>query len=76
MTAKDKIKLILKSILLSITFTVCVFSVIGIDSLYDNGYFLIDIVICVGLILLCKWTMSEKDIQALFFNRFMDDDDE
>lgn len=80
MIAKDKIKMILKGILLYTTFIVCIFFIMGIDNIYDNSYFLIDIVLCAGLIFLCKWTISEEEINTIlltkYFNKFLEDDGE
>ena len=69
MATEDKIKLVLKGILLYITFIICIFSAMGIDSIYDQGYFLIDIVICAGLVYACYKTINEEELNILTLAR-------
>lgn len=69
MAAQDKIKLVFKGILLYTTFMVCMFSVMGIDVIYDKGYFFIDIVICAGLIYACYKTINEEEADILTLNK-------
>lgn len=65
MIIKNTIKLALKSILLYTTFIICILSIIGIDDIYNKGYFLIDMIICVGLIYTCYKTINKEDILLL-----------
>lgn len=69
MATEDKIKLVFKGILLYITFIVCIFSAMGIDSIYDQGYFLIDIVLCAGLVYACYKTINEEELDILTLAR-------
>lgn len=63
-------KLFLKGVLLYITFIVCFLAIGGIDSLYDNGYFFETILVVVGLIYLCKKTISEEEFEILSLDKF------
>ena len=79
MATEDKIKLVFKGILLYITFIVCVLSAMGIDDIYDKGYFLIDIVICAGLIYSCYKTINEEELNILLLSNHteeLEEDDE
>lgn len=61
----NTIKLVFKGILLYTTLIVCILSVAGIDSIYDKGYFLIDIVICAGLVYSCYKIINKKEMDIL-----------
>ena len=65
------IKLILKGILFYTTFLVCMLAIGGIDSLYDNGYFIETIIVVVGLIYLCKKYITEKEYDILTLSNFL-----
>ena len=65
------IKLVLKGILLYITIIVCMLSAMGIDSIYENGYFIIDIVICAGLIYTCYKTINKEEMDTLTLNKYL-----
>lgn len=73
---EQKIILVLKGILLYTTFIVCILSVMGIDSIYDQGYFFIDIALCASLIYTCYKTISEKDLETLSLNKYFGEDKE
>lgn len=66
---QDKILLVLKGILFYTTFIVCIFSAMGIDNIYNKGYFLADIVICAALIYACYKTISKEEIEHILFIR-------
>ena len=68
MATEDKIKLVFKGILLYTTFIVCILSAMGIDDIYDKGYFLIDMVICAGLIYTCYKTINEEELNILLLS--------
>lgn len=78
--AADKIILVFKSILLYTTIIVCMLSAMGIDDIYDKGYFFIDIVICAGLIYTCYKTINEEEADILTLNKYLgkklEEDDE
>lgn len=63
-------KLFLKGVLLYTTFIVCMLAIVGIDSLYDNGYFFETILVVGGLIYLCKKTISEEEFNILSLDKF------
>lgn len=76
MATEDKIKLVFKGILLYTTFIVCMFSAMGIDDIYDKGYFFIDIVICAGLIYACYKTINEEEADILTLNKYLGEPEE
>ena len=63
---KPKIKVVLKAILLYSTVIICGFSLMAIDDIYDKGFFLIDVVICVALIYGCEKYITQEDTDILF----------
>ena len=65
----NKFKLILKGILLWITFIVATLFVLGIDTIYDKGYFLYTLITCVILCYTCYKTISEEEFKILTFNK-------
>lgn len=69
--AANKITLVFKGILLYTTFIVCVLSVMGIDNIYNRGYFFIDVVICAGLIYTCYKTINEAELDILTLNKYL-----
>ena len=69
--AANKITLVFKGILLNTTFIVCVLSVMGIDNIYNRGYFFIDVVICAGLIYACYKTINEAELDILTLNKYL-----
>lgn len=65
---KYTLNLVFKGILLYTTFIVCMLSAMGIDDIYDKGYFLIDMVICAGLIYTCYKTINEEELNILLLS--------
>ena len=63
---KPKIKVVLKVILLYSTVIICGFSLMAIDDIYDKGFFLIDVIICVALIYSCEKYITQEDTDILF----------
>ena len=63
------IKLILKGILLYTTRRAAVLYVCGIDSIYDNGYFLPATGIVALLIYICYKTITEEEADILLGNK-------
>ena len=43
----------------------------GIDSIYDQGYFFIDIILCAGLIYACYKTINEEELDILTLNKYL-----
>lgn len=69
------VKLALKGILLYTTIISAMLYVCGIDSLYDEGYFIISTLIVVSLICTCYKTISEKEADLLLLSKFFDGED-
>ncbi len=66
----DKIKLVLKGILLYTTIAFCTLSIMAIDSIYDKELFFIDIVLCAVLILACYTHLNIKEVETLSFIKY------
>ena len=64
------IKLILKGILLYTTIIVVILYVCGVDSIYNNGYFLPATGIVALLIYICYKTITEEEADILSGNKF------
>ena len=64
------IKLILKGILLYTTITLTTIYICGVDSIYDNGYFLPATGIVALLIYICYKTITEEEADILSGNKF------
>lgn len=65
------IKLFLKGLLLYTTFIVGMLAAMGIDSIYDKGYFVWTIIIVAGLIYWCKKVITEEEFNILSLNNFL-----
>lgn len=66
------LKKILKGVLLWVTaFTVMLF-ISGVDSIYDNGYFIHGILVCVCLCYLCYRYISEEELKTLSGSKWFD----
>lgn len=59
------IKLIIKGMLLYITFLFCIIAAMGIDSIYDKGYFIQTATIMISLIYLCERYITEEEFNTL-----------
>lgn len=58
-------KLIIKGVLLYATFLFCIIAAMGIDSIYDKGYFIQTAVVMIGLIYLCEKYITEEEFNTL-----------
>lgn len=76
MTIQDKVLLVFKGILLYTTIIVCLFSVMGIDNIYDKGYFFTDIALCATLIYVCYKNISKEELSKLSLNKYFGVSDE
>lgn len=63
------IKLILKGILLYTTMILAMLYICGVDSIYDNGYFLLATGIVALLIYICYKTITEEEADILSGNK-------
>lgn len=61
----NKLKLISKGLLLHMTVLFTLLFVIAIDSIYDNGWFIQSIIICVTLIYACYKFISKEELETL-----------
>ena len=66
----NKLKLILKGIMLWITAFVTVLFIAGVDSIYDNGYFIHSIIVCVVLCYTCYKLISEEELEVLTLSKW------
>ena len=64
---KEYICKTLKGLLFYITIISLVLTVLSIDSLYDNGYLLIQIPLLILLVLICSKIISKEDVKKLLF---------
>lgn len=65
-----KIKLIIKGVLLYVTTFIVILWICGIDSIYDNGYFIYSIFIVIALVYTCYKTISMEEFEILTFDKF------
>ena len=73
----DKFKFIIKGILLWTTAFVTIFFIVGIDSIYDNGYFFHTLAVVIVMILCCHKLISEEEFKKVtFYNLLKFDEDE
>ena len=68
----EKLKLILKGVLLWATAFTVVFFVSGVDSIYDSGYFIHFIIVCVALCYTCYRLISEEELEIITFSKWLD----
>lgn len=64
------IKLFFKGVLLYVTLLICMLTAMGIDSLYDQGYFIWAVIIVAGLIYWCKKIITKEELDILSFDNF------
>lgn len=66
-------KLIIKGMLLYITILATIIFMMGIDSIYDNGYFLHGFVLIVLLIGICCKTINKEELEILTLYKYLTD---
>lgn len=69
-------KLIIKGVLLYVTTLVTLLYMMGIDSIYDNGYFFHGLILVAILIGVCYKTISKEELEILTFNKYLNHLDE
>lgn len=69
-------KLIIKGMLLYMTTLVIVMFIIGIDSIYDQGYFFYGIMLIAVLIFMCYKTINKEELEMLTISKYLTDSDE
>lgn len=63
-------KLITKGVLLYVTILVTLLYMMGIDSIYDNGYFFHGLILVLILIGVCYKTINKEELEILTLNRY------
>lgn len=63
-------KLIIKGVLLYVTILVTLLYMMGIDSIYDNGYFFHGLILVLILIGVCYKTINKEELEILTLNRY------
>lgn len=69
-------KLIIKGVLLYITTLVTLLYMCGIDSIYDNGYFIHGLILVLILVGVCYKTINKEELEILTFNKYLNHLDE
>ena len=64
------IKMILKGMLLYITTLVTMIFMMGVDSIYDQGYFFYGIMLVAALIFVCYKTINKEELEVLTLSRY------
>ena len=60
-------KLIIKGVLLYVTTLVTLLYMMGIDSIYDNGYFIHGLILVLILVGVCYKTINKEELEILTF---------
>ena len=63
-------KLIIKGVLLYVTTLVTLLYMMGIDSIYDNGYFIHGLILVLILIGVCYKTINKEELEILSLSRY------
>lgn len=63
-------KLIIKGVLLYVTILVTLLYMMGIDSIYDNGYFIHGLVLISILVGVCYKTINKEELEILTLSRY------
>ena len=69
-------KLIIKGMLLYMTNLVIMIFIMGIDSIYDQGYFFYGIMLIAVLIFMCYKTINKEEFEILTIHKYLTDSDE
>ena len=62
--------------LLYMTTLVIMMFIIGIDSIYDQGYFFYGIMLIAVLIFMCYKTINKEELEMLTISKYLNDSDE
>ena len=71
MATQERVLLVFKGILLYTTLIVCMLSVMGIDGIYNKGYFFEDILLCTALIYACYKAINKKELSILTLDKYL-----
>lgn len=69
-------KLIIKGVLLYVTILVTLLYMMGIDSIYDNGYFFHGLILVLVLVGVCYKTINKKELEMLTLYKYLTDSGE
>lgn len=64
------IKMILKGMLLYMTTLVTMIFMMGVDSIYDQGYFFYGIMLVAALVFVCYKTINKEELEILTLSRY------
>lgn len=64
------IKMIFKGMLLYITILVTMIFMMGVDSIYDQGYFFYGIMLVAALVFVCYKTINKEELEILTLSRY------
>lgn len=62
--------------LLYMTTLVIMIFIMGIDSIYDQGYFFYGIMLIAVLIFMCYKTINKEELEMLTISKYLNDSDE
>lgn len=62
--------------LLYMTTLVIMLFIVGIDSIYDQGYFFYGIMLIAVLIFMCYKTINKEELEMLTISKYLNDSDE
>ena len=65
-----KFKLIIKGVLLYVTTLVTLLYMMGIDSIYDNGYFFHGLILVLILVGVCYKSINKEELKILTLSRY------
>jgi hypothetical protein len=69
-------KLIIKGVLLYVTTLVTLLYMMGIDSIYDNGYFIHGLILVLILVGVCYKSINKEELEILTLNKYFNHLDE
>lgn len=69
-------KLIIKGMLLYITILVTIIFMMGIDSIYDNGYFFHGLILVLVLVGVCYKNINKEELEMLTLYKYLTDSEE
>ena len=71
-----KFKLIIKGMLLYITILATIIFMMGIDSIYDNGYFFHGLILVLVLVGVYYKTINKEELEMLTLYKYLTDSEE
>jgi hypothetical protein len=65
-----KIEMIFKGMLLYMTTLVTMIFMMGVDSIYDNGYFIHGLILVLILVGVCYKSINKEELEILTLNKY------